>query len=195
MKCMWILTMRNAVLIAITLLALGCSQGMHEGKAAEVDDMGNRHAVLKTTMGDIEIELYEDKAPRTTANFIKLAEQGFYDGLVFHRVIPDFMVQTGCPLGTGTGDPGYTIKDEFVDELKHDKPGVVSMANAGVADTGGSQFFITHKPTPWLDGKHAIFGQVVSGQDVVDAMGSVERDSRDKPKKDIVIDKVELIRP
>ena len=126
-------------------------------------------ATIQPDRGGIPLELFDGKAPNTVANFEKLAGEGFYDGLKFHRVIPDFMVQTGCPKGTGTGGPGYTFEDEFHDDLKHDKPGVLSMANAG-PNTNGSQFFITHVPTPWLDGKHSVFGQVVEGQDVVDAI-------------------------
>ncbi len=126
-------------------------------------------AIITTSRGVIRLELHADKAPQTVANFEKLAGQGFYNGLKFHRVIPDFMIQTGCPKGTGTGGPGYTFKDEFHKDLKHDGPGVLSMANAG-ANSNGSQFFITHVATPWLDGKHSVFGQVIEGQDVVDAI-------------------------
>ena len=127
-------------------------------------------ATITTKKGVIQIELFTDKAPETTANFIKLARQGFYDGLKFHRVIADFMIQAGCPKGTGTGGPGYTFADEkSALALKHDVPGRLSMANAG-PNTNGSQFFITHVPTPWLDGKHAVFGQVLAGQNVVDTI-------------------------
>ena len=136
------------------------------------------YAKISTNKGDIIILLHHDKVPGTVANFIGLSEGDiknkhksnktpYYDGLKFHRVIPDFMIQTGCPLGTGTGDPGYKFDDEFHPELKHDKPGVLSMANSGVS-TNGSQFFITHVPTPWLDNKHSVFGQVVEGQNIVD---------------------------
>ena len=126
-------------------------------------------ATIDTNRGPIRIKLHADKAPNTVANFEKLIAKGFYDGLKFHRVIADFMVQTGCPQGTGTGGPGYTFKDEFHKDLKHDGPGVLSMANAG-PNSNGSQFFITHIATPWLDRKHSVFGQVVEGQDVVDAI-------------------------
>ena len=126
-------------------------------------------ATIVTNRGTIRLQLHEDKAPRTVANFEKLAGDGFYNSLTFHRVIPDFMVQAGCPQGTGTGGPGYTFEDEFHPDLKHTGPGVLSMANAG-PNTNGSQFFITHVPTPWLDGKHSVFGQVLSGQEVVDAV-------------------------
>ena len=126
-------------------------------------------ATIESNRGVIRLKLHADKAPRTVANFEKLVGEGFYDGLKFHRVIPDFMIQTGCPQGTGTGGPGYTFDDEFHGELCHAAPGVLSMANAG-PNTNGSQFFITHVATPWLDGKHSVFGQVIQGQDIVDAV-------------------------
>jgi peptidyl-prolyl cis-trans isomerase B (cyclophilin B) len=117
-------------------------------------------ATITTKHGDIRIQLHDDKTPKTVANFEKLVNQGFYNGLVFHRVIDDFMVQGGCPKGTGTGGPGYNFNDEIHKDLKHDGPGVLSMANAG-PNTNGSQFFITHVATPWLDGKHSVFGRVI----------------------------------
>jgi len=128
-------------------------------------------AVFETVRGTINVTLFADKTPLTVANFVNLAQRGFYDGLKFHRVIPDFMVQGGCPLGTGTGGPGYRFADEFDDSLQHDGPGVLSMANAGPG-TNGSQFFITHVATPWLDGKHSVFGRVVgpADQEVVDGI-------------------------
>jgi len=128
-----------------------------------------KNCTIETDKGTIELELYAERVPKTIENFETLVGKGFYDGLKFHRVIPDFMVQTGCPQGTGTGGPGYTFEDEFHPELRHDGPGVLSMANAG-PNTNGSQFFITHVPCPWLDGKHAVFGKVTKGQDVVDAI-------------------------
>lgn len=134
-------------------------------------------AVIETNRGTIKLQLHADKAPRTVANFEKLARAGFYDGLKFHRVIADFMIQTGCPQGTGRGGPGYTFADEFHPELKHDGPGVLSMANAG-PNTNGSQFFITHVATPWLDGKHSVFGRVIEGQDVVNAIRQGDRMER-----------------
>jgi len=124
-------------------------------------------ATIETAKGAIRIELFDNEAPKTVANFEKLAGEGFYDGLKFHRVIADFMIQGGCPRGDGTGGPGYSFAAEFHSELKLDRPGVLSMANAG-PNTNGSQFFITHVPTPWLDGKHSVFGHVIQGQDVVD---------------------------
>ena len=127
-------------------------------------------ATITTNRGDIRLELFADKVPNTVANFEKLVTEGFYDGLKFHRVIEDFMIQTGCPKGTGTGGPGYTFEDEFHPELKHTGPGVLSMANAG-PNTNGSQFFITHVKTEWLDGKHSVFGQVIDDtQEVVDSI-------------------------
>lgn len=126
-------------------------------------------ATIQTNKGTIKLELFDEKVPKTVANFEKLAGEGFYDGLKFHRVIPDFMVQTGCPSGTGTGGPGYKFADEFHPDLKHDGPGTLSMANAG-PNTNGSQFFITHVETPWLDNKHSVFGKVLEGQDIVDTI-------------------------
>jgi len=149
--------------------------------------MGNKIAEFNTSMGSFKIELYKDKAPLTAGNFIKLVDKGFYNGLIFHRVIPGFMIQTGCPHGTGYGGPGYTIQDEFHPDLKHDSKGIVSMANTGRPNTGGSQFFITVAPTPWLDGKHAIFGKVIEGMDVVEKISKVQTDRNDKPLKDVVI--------
>jgi peptidyl-prolyl cis-trans isomerase B (cyclophilin B) len=122
--------------------------------------------ILHTSKGDIEATLFASKVPMTAANFLNLSRQGFYDGLTFHRVIPDFMIQGGDPTGTGRGGPGYKFADEFDDSLRHSKPGIISMANAG-PNTNGSQFFITHVPTPYLNGKHSIFGEVTKGQEVV----------------------------
>ena len=155
--------------------------------------MANPIAVFETNQGTFEVELFEDKAPITVKNFTDLAEKGFYDGLIFHRVIDGFMIQGGDPNGTGTGGPGYTIPDEFGEGLKHDSEGVLSMANAG-PNTGGSQFFITLAPTPWLDGHHAIFGKVVKGMDVVRAIGKVDTDFQDKPLSKVVMEKVTIRR-
>jgi peptidyl-prolyl cis-trans isomerase B (cyclophilin B) len=147
-------------------------------------------ATIHTSMGDIEVELFDEDAPKTVENFTKLAGEGFYDGLVFHRVIPDFMIQGGCPRGDGTGDAGYKFEDEF-----NDHPivrGTLAMANAG-PNTNGSQFFIVTAPaTPWLDGKHTAFGQVTSGQDVVDAISAVDRDGADRPSDPITMDSVTI---
>ena len=153
--------------------------------------MANRVAHIRTNHGDIEIELFEDKAPLTTKNFIELAEKGFYDGVTFHRVINGFMIQGGCPQGTGTGGPGYKIRDEFHPELRHDAPGILSMANAG-PNTGGSQFFITLVATPWLDNKHAVFGKVVKGLDVVEKIGRVPTGAQDRPREPVTMEKVEI---
>jgi peptidyl-prolyl cis-trans isomerase B (cyclophilin B) len=136
----------------------------------EIDPKKQYHVTLHTDKGDIKIKLFADKAPKTVNNFVFLARQGFYDGTIFHRVLNDFMAQGGDPTGTGRGGPGYRFDDEFDPSLKHTKPGILSMANAGLQGghgTNGSQFFITHVPTPWLDGKHSIFGEVEQGMDVV----------------------------
>jgi len=154
--------------------------------------MGNQIAEFNTNKGNFKIELYGDKAPITTGNFIKLVDEGFYNGLIFHRVIPNFMVQCGCPHGTGRGGPGYTIRDEFHPGLKHDSKGILSMANAG-PNTGGSQFFITVAITPWLDGKHSIFGKVIEGMEVVDSISKVEKDRNDKPLQNVVVNSVKII--
>ena len=148
-------------------------------------------AVIETSKGQIVIELYKDEALKTVENFVKLATQGFYNGIIFHRVIPGFMVQTGDPTGTGTGGPGYTFPDEIAPSLHHVGPGVVSMANAG-PNTNGSQFFITLAPAPWLDGKHAIFGHVVEGQEVVEQIAAAERNAQDKPLTDIAMTTVTI---
>ena len=147
-------------------------------------------AVLNTSEGTVELELFPEDAPKTVENFTKLAAEGFYDGITFHRVIPDFMIQGGCPRGDGTGGPGYEFEDEFNDHRV--VRGALAMANAG-PNTNGSQFFIvTAEEASWLDGKHTVFGQVTSGQDVVDRISLVERDSRDRPLEPVVIESVQL---
>ena len=156
--------------------------------------MANRIAHFQTTEGDFRIELEEGKAPRTTKNFIDLAEKGFYDGVIFHRVIDGFMIQGGDPTGTGRGGPGYTIPDEFHPELRHDDEGVLSMANAG-PNTNGSQFFITLAATPWLDNRHAVFGKVIEGMDVVRKIGKVATGRADRPLEDVVMEKVTIEEP
>jgi len=153
--------------------------------------MGNKVAEFNTNKGNFKIELFGDKVPLTVGNFIKLVDKGFYNGVIFHRVIPDFMIQGGCPHGTGRGGPGYTIGDELHPDLKHDSKGILSMANAG-PNTGGSQFFITVAPTPWLDKHHSIFGKVIEGIDVVETISKVEKDRMDKPLQDIVINSITL---
>jgi cyclophilin family peptidyl-prolyl cis-trans isomerase len=137
--------------------------------AMTIDVKKQYTAVIHTDKGDMTIQLFADKTPRTVNNFVFLAKEGFYDGTIFHRVIADFMAQGGDPTGSGRGGPGYRFDDEFHPSLRHDKPGVLSMANAG-PNTNGSQFFITHVPTPWLDGKHSVFGQVTKGMDVLMAI-------------------------
>jgi len=148
-------------------------------------------AQIETSLGTMVAQLYDDQAPNTVANFLHLASSGFYDGLTFHRVIAGFMIQGGCPKGTGTGGPGWRIADEFAPGLKHDSEGVISMANAG-PNTGGSQFFITLAPTPWLDGQHAVFGRVQGGLKVLRKIGKVKTDANDRPRKPVVIKTIRL---
>ena len=181
------------LLAAFVLFTTGCTAAGMNDKDKGAKKMANPIAVFETNQGTFEVELFEDKAPITVKNFTDLAEKGFYDGLIFHRVIDGFMIQGGDPNGTGTGGPGYTIPDEFGEGLKHDSEGVLSMANAG-PNTGGSQFFITLAPTPWLDGHHAIFGKVVKGMDVVRAIGKVDTDFQDKPLSKVVMEKVTIRR-
>ena len=159
--------------------------------SANAQGAGRPHATIQTSLGTIVLELYNDEAPKTVENFVTLAKKGFYNGLIFHRVIPGFMIQTGDPDGTGGGGPGYTFADEISSNLRHDSPGVVSMANRG-PNTNGSQFFITLAPTPWLDDKHAIFGHVIEGQLVVERIAAVERNAQDKPKTDVVMQQVTI---
>lgn len=163
-------------------------------------------ATFKTSEGTFKVKLFDDKAPKTVANFVDLAEgkkewtdpktrqkvtRPFYDGLIFHRVIDGFMIQGGCPMGNGMGDPGYKFADEFGPGLRHDKDGYLSMANAG-PNTNGSQFFITLAATPWLDNKHAIFGEVIEGIDIVRAIGKTKTGAQDRPVKDIVVESVKI---
>ena len=153
--------------------------------------MANPTVNFETNQGSFKAELFEDSAPKTAANFRKLVEQGFYDGVIFHRVIDGFMIQGGDPTGTGRGGPGHTIPDEFGEGLAHTEEGILSMANAG-PNTGGSQFFITLAATPWLDRKHAIFGRVTEGMDVVRAIGKVKTRSGDRPVEDVVMQTVTI---
>jgi peptidyl-prolyl cis-trans isomerase-like 1 len=151
-------------------------------------------AIIKTNMGTIEVELFADQTPKTVENFVGLAEKGYYNGIIFHRVIKDFMLQAGDPTGTGRGGASFwggKFEDEFVSDLKHDTPGMLSMANAG-PNTNGSQFFITLVPTPWLDGKHTVFGKVISGMDVVYAIGEVKTAAGDKPVNEVVMEEVTI---
>ena len=147
---------------------------------------------IETALGTIEADLFAKEAPKTVENFVKLAKSGFYDGIIFHRVIPGFMIQTGDPTGTGRGDPGYKFNDEFSPNLRHDKPGVFSMANSG-PNTNGSQFFITEVPTPWLDNRHSIFGQVTNGMEIVHAIANVPRGRSDKPLEKVAMTKVSIL--
>ena len=155
-------------------------QGKNYGGPPEMVLDGDKDyfAVIRTEKGDVRIRLFAREAPETVNNFVFLARDGYFDGTTFHRVIDGFMAQGGDPTGTGTGGPGYRIRDEFHPELRHDKPGILSMANAG-PNTGGSQFFITHSATPWLDGRHAVFGEVVEGMEVVNSLR--ERDPQSDP--------------
>ena len=157
--------------------------------------MVNRIAVFETNLGNFSVELFEDETPITTENFIDLAEKGFYDGVIFHRVIDGFMIQGGDPEGTGMGGPGYTIEDEFLDALRFDGEGILAMANTGMPHTGGSQFFITLDKTPWLNGHHTIFGKVKEGMDVVRRIGHSETDMADRPLEDVVIKTIEIKYP
>lgn len=151
------------------LLCSLCALAGFTASAASTASLKDVNIVISTTKGDIELALYPSKAPVTVANFLNLINRGYYKGISFHRVIPDFMIQGGDPTGTGMGGPGYSFEDEFSPDLKHDGPGVLSMANAGPG-TNGSQFFITHVPTDWLNGKHTVFGKVTEGQSVVDSI-------------------------
>lgn len=179
-----------------------------EGAAEEKKLPPGVYAVMETSQGKITLELFEKEAPKTVANFIGLAEgtkewtdpktrqkvkRPLYDGVIFHRVIPGFMIQGGDPLGNGTGGPGYQFEDEFSANLKFDRPGRLAMANAG-RNTNGSQFFITEGATDWLNNRHTIFGQVIEGQEVVKKIVALPRDERDRPKTEVVIKKVQIIR-
>ena len=190
------------VLTGLLVVAMG-------GMMAEAQEKkGLLYATIKTSLGDVVFLLFEEKAPKTVGNFVGLAtgtkewtdpktgqrvKRPLYNGTIFHRVIPDFMIQGGDPLGTGTGGPGYRFEDEFHSDLKHSKAGILSMANAG-PNTNGSQFFITLKATPWLDGKHSVFGEVVKGHEVINAIANVARDPRDRPLKDVVLLEVVISR-
>lgn len=176
--------------------------GMSKTKSNHKEDVKQLKAVFHTTMGDFTIDLFVDKAPETVWNFVNLAEgrqegatrEGrFYDGLVFHRVINGFMIQGGCPEGSGRGGPGYRFGDEFDRTLRHEEAGVLSMANAGPG-TNGSQFFITLAPTPHLDGRHTVFGRVIDGMEVIKMIGTTPTGAMDRPKTDVLINSLEIVR-
>lgn len=184
--------------ISLTLTGCGASSKATPEKPAEpaatatqTDPGKNPLALFETSKGNFKVELNADKAPQTVKNFTDLSKKGFYDGLIFHRVIDGFMIQGGDPKGNGTGGPGYKIPDEFNKALRHNVAGILSMANAG-PNTGGSQFFITLAATPWLDDKHAVFGKVVEGLDVVQAIGKVKTGAQDRPVEDVVIKKITI---
>lgn len=181
--------MKKKIILSFLLIifAISCTQQGGETKM-------NPIVIFETSEGTFKAEIFADKVPITSKNFIDLANKEFYNGLIFHRVIEGFMIQGGDPDGKGTGGPGYTINDEFHPDLKHDSKGIFSMANSG-PDTGGSQFFITLAPTPWLDNKHAIFGKVTEGIEVVEKIGKLPTGINDKPIKDVVIKKVTVLIP
>ncbi|MBA5628479.1 peptidylprolyl isomerase [Moheibacter lacus] len=194
-------------ILTVAALVTSCStvkipESMSKEEYSSLKD--GLYAQMETNKGNMTIELFEQEAPLTVANFVGLAEgtkenkakplgTPYYDGIVFHRVIKDFMIQGGDPDGKGTGGPGYDFADEFFSDRKHDKKGILSMANAGPG-TNGSQFFITEVPTPWLDGKHTIFGQVVDGLDVIDTIANVKKGAQDRPVEDVVINHVHIIK-
>ena len=197
------------IVLLITLalsFSIGCTVSSQDQGAGQKTP--GLYAEFDTTMGKFVCRLFPDEAPKTVANFVGLAEgtkefadpasgnklkKAFYDGLIFHRVIPNFMIQGGDPTGTGRGGPGYKFEDEFNAKLKFDKPGKLAMANSG-PNTNGSQFFITTAATPWLDGRHSIFGQVVEGQEIVNKISMTERNAQDRPLKDVSIKKIVIIK-
>lgn len=175
-------------LVGVLLVASVC------GTSACLAEEERPRAIIQTSMGNLTLELYSDKAPKTVANFIKLAKQGFYNGVIVHRVIPGAMILTGDPTGTGSGGPGYSLPDEFSDDVFHDGPGVVSMSNKG-PDTNGSQFLITLAAAPWLDGKNTIFGHLVDGIVILERIGSAEHNAEGRPLKDITIRQILIQQP
>ena len=186
---------RNLTLLFLLPLFLGLVGSFQDFKKAHATEetmAKNIKVKIETSLGDIEAELFAADVPKTVKNFTDLVNKNFYNGIIFHRVIPNFMIQTGDPTGTGMGGPGYSFNDEFSPKLKHDKAGVLSMANSG-PNTNGSQFFITDAATPWLDGKHSVFGQVTNGLDVVKKIANAPRDSSDKPLTMIAITKLTVL--
>jgi len=197
--------MKNIVLaLAIAIAFIGCQSSETVKEKTEEQTISTEEetqmpesmtvAVVNTNMGTIEIELFADKAPKTVENFVGLANKGYYDGIIFHRVIADFMIQGGDPTGTGRGGSslwGTSFEDEFVKELRHETPGILSMANSG-PNTNGSQFFITLVPTPWLDGKHTVFGKIINGMNVVEDIGKTKTAAGDKPVEDVIMINVKI---
>ena len=179
------------MLALMLLLTSGCLAASNKHKGGKTN-VANPVAVIETNKGNVEIELFEDKTPITVKNFVDLANKGFYDGVIFHRVIDGFMIQGGDPDGTGMGGPGYTIEDEFLPDLKFNGAGILAMANTGMPHTGGSQFFITLAETPWLNGHHTIFGKVIKGMDVVREIGHSETDFQDRPLETVTMKKVTI---
>lgn len=186
----------GALMAVLAVLGFSGCAGSTDGQKNLSDSFSAAGPVvpvsIQTSMGVIKAELYPALAPKTVENFVTLARKGYYDGQIFHRVIPDFMIQTGDPTGTGMGGPGYTFEDEFAPQLNHGRAGILSMANSG-PDTNGSQFFITVAPTPWLDGKHSVFGRVTEGLDNAVAISLAERDGQDKPLQAIVMERVQIL--
>ena len=194
-------------LLTLLFMGLAVSAIVAGGAQKPLPNEPGVYAVIETSMGTFVAKLYDREAPVTVQNFVGLAtgkkpwrdprngqmvnNRPFYDGLAFHRVIPGFMIQGGCPLGTGTGGPGFSIPDEFSPQLRHSGPGILSMANAG-PNTGGSQFFVTVAATPWLDNRHSVFGKVVKGMEVVTAISQAQRDQRDRPLTPVVMKKVTI---
>jgi len=178
----------------MSLIALAVAPFVRAGEGPEIKDGANPRVLMKTTAGDIELELFEDSAPNTVANFISLVEKKFYDGLVFHRIIKDFMIQGGDPKGNGTGGPGYKFPDEFANNPHKNEQYALSMANSG-PNTNGSQFFIVTKKggTPWLDGRHTVFGKVIKGTEVVDKLGVSPTGPGDKPNPEVKIISVTVL--
>jgi cyclophilin family peptidyl-prolyl cis-trans isomerase len=183
-------TTRNTVRGRSSTTRTGASGTTAASRDCRTVDSGGMQAIIQTNQGPIHVELFRDDAPKTVKNFVKLANDGFYDRVIFHRVIPDFMIQGGDPTGTGSGGPGYSFEDEFNDHKV--ERAALAMANAG-PNTNGSQFFIvTTEAAPWLDGKHTVFGRVTDGMDVVDKIAELPRDARDKPHDDVVIESVSV---
>ena len=184
-----------SLILCITVAGCAARLGREPGAGTLASRQGVGNVVkvkIETSMGDIYADLFAEEVPNTVDNFVKLANKGFYDGIVLHRIIPDFMIQTGDPTGTGMGGPGYNFNDEFSPTLRHDRPGVLSMANSG-PNTNGSQFFITGGATPWLDNRHSVFGQVTKGMDVVKKIELAPRNANDKPLETITMEKVAVL--